>query len=69
MTTEQFNALAQLCKLRQSASREAARLVLVDSLPLGDAAAQVGITLQGASQAALTLRRGMDLARVAVGQP
>ena len=69
MTPAQFGALAQLCRLRQSASREAARLVLVDNLSLGDAAQQAGITLQGASQAVLALRRALDLVRVAVGHP
>jgi len=67
MTPEQFEALATLCRLRQSASREAARLVLVGNLPLGDAAAQAGITLQGASQAVIALRRALGLARSAVG--
>ena len=42
-------------------------LFLVGNLPLGDAAAQAGITLQGASQAVLALRRALELARVASG--
>jgi predicted DNA-binding protein (UPF0251 family) len=66
MTPAQFDAIAHLCRLRQSASREAARLVLVDGLSLDDAAKRTGITLQGTSQAVLALRRALELARVAV---
>lgn len=62
MTDNQFTALATLIGLRQSASREAARLVLVDGLSVIDAAARAGITQQGANQAVLRCRRGIDLA-------
>ncbi len=66
MTPAQFDALAALISLRQSASREAARLVLVDGLSVIDAAAQAGITPQGANQAVLRCRRALELARAAV---
>ncbi len=66
MTPAQFDALATLIGLRQSTSREAARLVLVDGLSVLDAAGQCGISVQGANQAVLRCRRAMKLARVAV---
>lgn len=66
MNSDQFTALATLMALRASPSREAARLVLVDGLSVIDAAAQAGITQQGANQAVLRCRRALELARVAV---
>lgn len=66
MTPEQFEALAALAHLRQSASRDAARLVLVDGLSVIDAAARAGITQQGANQAVLRCKRALELARAAV---
>lgn len=42
MTPEQFEALALLMKLRQSASRNALRLVLVDGMTHAAAASQAG---------------------------
>ena len=68
MTPDQFDALAVLIHLRQSASRDAARMVLVDGLSVIEAAAQAGITQQGANQAVLRCRRAIDLAwRVLLG--
>ena len=69
MTSTQFDALSQLISLRQSASRDAARLVLVDGLSVIEAAAQVGISQQGANQAVIRCRRALELARVAVNYP
>ena len=69
MTPAQFDALAALIHLRQSASRDAARLVLVDGLSVLDAASRCGISVQGANQAVLRCRRALDLARVAVTVP
>ena len=68
MTPAQFDALATLIGLRQSTSREAARLVLVDGLSVIDAAARAGITQQGANQAVLRCRRSMELAKAACGE-
>lgn len=67
MTPDQFDALATLISLRQSDSRDAARLVLVDGLSVIEAAAHVGISQQGANQSVIRCRRALDLARVAVG--
>jgi DNA-directed RNA polymerase specialized sigma24 family protein len=66
MTLDQFDALAALIHMRQSASRNAARLVLVDGLSVLDAARQCGISVQGANQAVLRCRRALEMARVAV---
>lgn len=65
MTPEQFEALAALIHLRQSASRDAARLVLVDGLSVVEAAKQVGITQQGANQAVIRCRKALELAKAA----
>lgn len=68
MTADQFDALAELLRLRQSASREAARLVLVDGLSVGDAAARTGISSPAVSNALASCQRGIELARRVVGQ-
>lgn len=65
MTAHQFAALATLISLRQSASRDAARLVLVDGLSVLDAAERCGISVQGANQAVLRCRRALELAQAA----
>ena len=67
MTPEQFEALSALIHLRKSASRDAARLVLVDGLSVLDAASQCGISVQGANQAVLRCRRAINLAQQASG--
>ena len=68
MTADQFDALAELLRLRQSASREAARLVLVDGLRTGEAADHTGITSQGVSNAVASCQRGIELAGRIVGR-
>lgn len=68
MTSEQFQALAELLRLRGSASQEAARLVLVDGLSPSEAARQAGTTPQAVSNVLASCRRGLDLAKIAAGQ-
>ena len=67
MNSDQFQAIAQLLRLRQGPQREAARLVLVDGLTQADAARQLGATEQAASNALRAARATLELARVAVG--
>ena len=69
MTPAQFDALATLIGLRQSTSREAARLVLVDGLSVLDAAGQCGISAQGANQAVIRCRKALELAKAATSEP
>lgn len=70
MTPTQFNALAQLLRMQPaSATREAARLVLVEGVTGAEAARRLGITPGAVSQALAGCRKGLELARVAVGQP
>ena len=67
MTSSQFDALAQLLKLRQGQAQEAARLVLVHGHRPTDAAALVGLSLAGVSNSVSRVRRGFELARLAAG--
>lgn len=67
MTDLQFQALAELLRLRSGPAREAARLVLVDGLPSRSAAAQTGVSEASVSNALARCRRGMELARRVVG--
>lgn len=69
MTCEQFNALAQLLRLRAGPAREAARLVLVDGHRPAEAARLAGCTPQAASNTLSRCRRGLALAQAAVGLP
>lgn len=68
MTPDQFSALAELIKLRASASREAARLVLVEGITAADAARRMAITPAAVSNALRSCRRGLDLACAAIPQ-
>ena len=67
MNDTQFTAISKLLRLRGSASQEAARLHLVEDVPVTESARRVGVTYQAASQAIKSVQAGMDLARVAVG--
>lgn len=67
MTDFQFQALAELLSLRTGPAREAARLVLVEGVPVGSAAVQAGCSQPSASNALARCRRGMELARRVVG--
>lgn len=62
MTPDQFDALAELLRLRGGASQEAARLVLVDGLSPADAARQVEASPQAVSNVLASCRRGLALA-------
>lgn len=66
VSASQFDALAQLLKLRAGAAQEAARLVLVDGHRPSDAAVLMGLSLAGVSNAVSRVRRGLELARTAV---
>lgn len=66
MTADQFDALAQLLRLRQGPAREACALVLVDGQSVPDAARSVGMTYQDAYAAVQRVRAGLELARKAV---
>lgn len=68
MTTAQFDALAQLMRLRAgSTRRELARLVLVEGLSNAEAAARLGATPQQVYQAVRAARAGVDLVRQVMG--
>jgi len=67
MTTAQFQALAELLRLRGGPATDAARLVLVDGLTVTEAAQRAGVSSSGVSNALARCRRGMELARRAVG--
>jgi hypothetical protein len=65
MTPKQFAALAQLLRMQDGPSLTAARLVLVDGVPSGEAAAVAGISPAGASNALRRMRAGLALAQQA----
>lgn len=65
MKPDQFDALATLLRFKASASREAARLVLVEGIPKAEAARRVGITAAACGQAVAALMRGLELAKKA----
>ena len=68
MTYDQFQALAQLLRLRQGPQREAARLVLVDGVRQADAARVTGCSASALGNTLRTCRSGLELARVAIEQ-
>ena len=67
MTNDQFNALAQMLRLRGGAAKEVARLVLVDGLSVSDASARTGLELCAAYYAVERAKQGLELARNAIG--
>lgn len=67
MTEEQFFALAKLSRVGQTASIEAARLVLVLGCRQIDAAAQTGLSVAGVSNSVARCRRNLQLAIAAAG--
>jgi predicted DNA-binding protein (UPF0251 family) len=64
MTPEQFAALAQLMRLRQSPSRDALRLVLIDGMTHTAAAEQAGIPRQNVSRQVASAKRIINAARI-----
>lgn len=67
MTNEQFDALAELLRLRGGASQEAARLVLVNGLDRATAAQRAGVTADALRKCLKRCEEGLALARIACG--
>lgn len=67
MTNDQFDALAQLLRLRPGPAREGARLYFVDGVTQLAAAECVGASHQSVNNCVMTCRRGIELAKKAVG--
>lgn len=63
MTHAQFDALAELLRLRGGPATDAARLVLVDGLSAPDAAALVGMSRTAVYNAVARCRLGVELAQ------
>lgn len=61
MTSEQFDALAELMRLRQSPSREALRLVLVEGATHAAAAEQAGIPRPNVTRQVSSAKRAIAL--------
>lgn len=68
LAAAQFDALAKLLRVRESASRAAARMVLVDGHSQADAARLSGLKQPSVTNAVNTFRRGLELAKVAAAQ-
>lgn len=69
MTQEQFEALAKLLRLRTGPAREVVRQVLVDHVPVADAARAVGLEYRAAHRAVKRAKAGLDLARAVCAIP
>lgn len=69
MTPDQFQALAELLRLRAGPAQECARLVLVDGAQIKDAAERLGMGYRAAAAAVQRAREGLELARRAAGTP
>lgn len=67
MIAQQFDALAQLLRLRGGPSQEVARLVLVEGLSIPEASKKTGVDPRLAHRAVKNARAGVALARVASG--
>lgn len=63
MTPSQFDALAELLRLRDGPPRECARRVLLDGQPIKDAAAAVGLSYRQGAAAVQRARGGLALAQ------
>jgi hypothetical protein len=68
MTEAQFDALAQLLRLRTGPAQAAARLHLVQGLTVPDAARQVGMDYRAATYSVKRVKEGLVFAKVATGQ-
>ncbi len=68
MTSNQFDALAKLLRLRSGPAQIVARMVLVDGLSVPDAARSVGLEYTAAHQAVKRVQRGLELAKQAVSK-
>lgn len=69
MTNDQFDALAQLMRLRTGTQQDAARLVLVGGMRQVDAARQLGISTAALGATMRSCRRGVALAGIICGAP
>lgn len=69
MTDNQFNALAQLLRLRPGPAREAARLVLVGGMTQADAARKLDVSPNIVTNAVARARSGLELVKLAVAAP
>ena len=67
MTPQQFQALAQLLKLRTGPAQALCHLVLVDGMAVPEATKAAGMTRQAAHQALKRARKGLELAKTAAG--
>ncbi|MBL8355524.1 MAG: hypothetical protein JNM01_11900 [Delftia acidovorans] len=67
MSSEQFEAMALLMRLRQSPSREALRMVLCDGKTVREAEAATGLAMQGIYRLQASARRVVGLAKVVSG--
>lgn len=67
MNPTQFDALADLLRLRGGPATDAARLVMVDGLTAIQAAERAGVSRTAASNAAARCRKGLELARLVAG--
>jgi molybdenum-dependent DNA-binding transcriptional regulator ModE len=67
MNAAQFDALSELLRLRAGPAQVATRLVLVNGMPVPDAAREVGMDYRAAFQAVARAKRGLELARLAAG--
>jgi predicted DNA-binding protein (UPF0251 family) len=67
MTPARFDVLCALIGMRQSKSREAARLVIVWGYTGVEAASRTGVSKAGVYKATSRIRKGLQLARQAVG--
>jgi DNA-directed RNA polymerase specialized sigma24 family protein len=65
LIAEQFDALAELLRLREGVSSQAARLVLVGGLSQAEAGRQTGLSTAGVGNAVRRVRRGLELAKLA----
>jgi len=68
LTDDQFQALAELLRLRGGASQEAARLVFVEGLSTTEAGKRVGCSPQAVSNVLASCRRGIELAQRVCGE-
>ncbi|MDH1341528.1 hypothetical protein [Ectopseudomonas oleovorans] len=62
MNAAQFEALAELLRMRGGASQEAARLVLVEGIAPAEAARRTGIKPQAVNNVLNSCQRGIELA-------
>lgn len=68
LTSDQFDALAELLRLRDSTRTQAARLMLVDGLTRDEAMAATGTSRQNVEAAVASCERGLELARRVVSK-